>query len=117
MKNRRLYSEELKSEATKLITEQGLTYEEAGRQLSIPKGTIARWISEAKKQPAVPGTPSQKRNGEDVKLFEQRNQTIQKAKEKNPLRWGSRKVRSWKPCNTVVLNPGKKVRADQNPYE
>jgi len=62
-------------------------------------------------------TPIQKRNGEDVKLFEQRNQTIQKAKEKNPLRWGSREVRSWNPCNTVVLNPGKKVRADQNPYE
>ncbi len=39
---KRSYSDELKSEAVKMVNEQGLSQQEAGRRLSIPKGTIAR---------------------------------------------------------------------------
>jgi len=40
MKENRSYSEELKNEAIKLVLEQGLSREEAARQLMIPKGTL-----------------------------------------------------------------------------
>ena len=42
---KRSYSDELKSEAVKMVSEQGLSQEEVGRRLSIPKGTIANWVA------------------------------------------------------------------------
>ena len=60
-------------------------------------------------------TPMQKRTGEDLALFEQRNQTIKAARNLNPSRWGSRPARVWKKERTIFLNSGKKVREQQNP--
>lgn len=60
-------------------------------------------------------TPMQKRTGADVALFEQRNQTIEEARRLNPQRWGSRPARVWEKENIIILNPGKKVREQQNP--
>lgn len=60
-------------------------------------------------------TPMQKRKGRDVALFQQRNQTIQAARKLNPQRWGSRPARIWKKEETIYLNPGKKIREQQNP--
>ena len=50
----------LKSEAVKMVNEQGLSQEEAGRRLSIPKGTMANWIAASKSAAnrARPGDPS-----------------------------------------------------------
>ena len=45
---KRSYSDELKSKAVKMVNEQGLSQEEAGRRLSIPKGTIANWVAASK---------------------------------------------------------------------
>ncbi|TVQ41584.1 MAG: hypothetical protein EA384_00110 [Spirochaetaceae bacterium] len=45
---KRSYSDELKSEAVKVVNEQGLSQEEAGRRLSIPKGTMTNWIAASK---------------------------------------------------------------------
>jgi len=45
---KRSYSDELKSEAVKMVNEQGLSQEEAGRRLSIPKGTIANRVAASK---------------------------------------------------------------------
>ncbi len=60
MKENRSYSEELKAEAVKMVIEQGLSREEAARQLMIPKGTIGNWLAIAKlgKIPALPGERS-----------------------------------------------------------
>ena len=57
---KRSYSEELKSEAVKMVHEQGLSQDEAGRRLSIPKGTIASWVAASKspKGRSLPGDPS-----------------------------------------------------------
>jgi transposase len=57
---KRSYSDELKSEAVKMVNEQGLSQQEAGRRLSIPKGTIASWIAAAKSGTgrSRPGDPS-----------------------------------------------------------
>jgi len=44
-----VYTKELREEAVKLVTEQGLTIPDVGRRLSIPKSTISYWIREERK--------------------------------------------------------------------
>jgi len=44
-----VYTKELRAEAVKLVTEQGLTIPDVGRRLSIPKSTISYWVREEKK--------------------------------------------------------------------
>lgn len=48
MKERRKYSDELKSEAVKMVIDQGLTQEETARRLSLPKGTVGNWVVASK---------------------------------------------------------------------
>jgi transposase len=48
MKAQKKYSQEMKAEAVKMVLEQGLTHEEAGRRLTIPKGSIGHWVATAK---------------------------------------------------------------------
>ena len=57
---KRSYSDELKSEAVKMVNEQGLSQEEVGHRLSIPKGTIANWVAASKsgRTRSRPGDPS-----------------------------------------------------------
>jgi transposase-like protein len=57
---KRSYSDELKSEAVKMVNEQGLSQEETGRRLSIPSGTIANWMAASKSgtRRSRPGDPS-----------------------------------------------------------
>lgn len=43
------YTPELREEAVKLVLAQGLSLEEAALRLSIPKGTLANWVSAAKR--------------------------------------------------------------------
>lgn len=45
---RKTYSIEFRTEAVKLVLEQGLTQAEAARRLSISKGTLANWVVAAK---------------------------------------------------------------------
>lgn len=58
-KNQR-YTTEFRAEAVKLVTEQGLSQEEAANRLGIPKGTMGNWIVSAKvpMRPAAPGSRS-----------------------------------------------------------
>jgi transposase len=46
-KNQR-YTKEFRSEAVKLVTEQGLSQEEAANRLGVPKGTMGNWVVAAK---------------------------------------------------------------------
>ena len=57
---KRSYSDELKSEAVKMVNEQGLSQDAVGKRLSIPKGTIANWVAASKSGRTVarPGDPS-----------------------------------------------------------
>ena len=48
MKAQKKYSPEMKAEAIKLVLEQGLTHEETGRRLTIPKGSIGHWVATAR---------------------------------------------------------------------
>ena len=38
------YTREFRQEAVKLVTEKGLSWSEAGRQLSLPPSTIGNWV-------------------------------------------------------------------------
>jgi transposase len=57
----KIYTPEFRAEAVKLVLAQGLTLEEAAQRVAIPKGTLANWVSAAKrsKDPAAaPGSRS-----------------------------------------------------------
>ena len=60
MKKNQRYTTEFRAEAVKLVTEQGLSQEEAAKRLGIPKGTMGNWIVAAKAsiRPAAPGSRS-----------------------------------------------------------
>ena len=50
------YTPEFRAEAVKLVLAQGLTLHEAAKRIAIPKGTLANWVSAAKRgaDPAAP---------------------------------------------------------------
>jgi len=60
MGKQRKYNDELKTEALKMIIEQGMSQQEVGELLDVPKGTIGSWVSKSKKEMSqlAPGTPS-----------------------------------------------------------
>ena len=42
------YTKEFRQEAVKLVTEQGLSWSEAARRVSLPTSTLANWVKAAK---------------------------------------------------------------------
>ncbi len=60
MEKPQTYTPEFKAEAVKLVLDRGLSHMEAARRLSIPKGTLTNWVSNAKggSLPAAPGARS-----------------------------------------------------------
>jgi transposase len=50
------YTPEFRAEAVKLVLEQGLSQEQAAQRIGVPKGTLANWVSAAKRStdPAAP---------------------------------------------------------------
>ena len=43
------YTPEFRAEAVKLVLAQGLTLDEGAQRLAIPKGTLANWVSAARR--------------------------------------------------------------------
>jgi len=60
MKKQQRYTPEFRTEAVKLVTEQGLSQQEAANRLSVPKGTLANWVADSKAStlPLAPGALS-----------------------------------------------------------
>lgn len=55
------YTTEFRAEAVKLVLAQGLTLEDAAERIAMPKGTLANWVSAAKRgqdPAAAPGSRS-----------------------------------------------------------
>jgi transposase len=53
------YTPEFRAEAVKLVLAQGLSLEEAAQRIAMPKGTLANWVSTAKRGTAgtvMPGS-------------------------------------------------------------
>ncbi len=53
---RRSYTKEFKEEAVKLITEQGYSYAEAGRNLGVNPNQLSRWKREIEEDSRDPGS-------------------------------------------------------------
>jgi transposase-like protein len=83
MSELRKYSAELKAEAVKMVTEQGLTQEETGKRLSIPKGNIGNWVGAAMAAMAK-GSPG----GQSVSELAAENARVRKERPK--LAWSER---------------------------
>ena len=49
MKGTKTYTPELREEAVKLVLAQGLMLEETATRIAIQKGTLANWVSTAKR--------------------------------------------------------------------
>ncbi len=45
----KIYTPEFRAEAVKLVLAQGLSLEEAAQRIAMPKGTLANWVSSAKR--------------------------------------------------------------------
>ncbi len=60
MKERRQYCEALKSDAVRMVTQEGLSYSEAGQKLGIPKGTIGSWMAHYREEgsTSISGAPT-----------------------------------------------------------
>jgi transposase len=59
MTKKPFYSPEFRSEAVKLVLEQGLTYVAAAKRLAIPSGTLSTWVVAAKRGTVLtPGSRS-----------------------------------------------------------
>jgi transposase len=60
MKKQQRYTPEFRTEAIKLVTEQGLSQKTAAERLAIPKGTLANWVAASKSSahPSAPGARS-----------------------------------------------------------
>ena len=55
-----IYSKELREEAVKLVTEDGLSITEVGRRLEIPQQTVSNWVK-AYKEGRLPGIGKNKK--------------------------------------------------------
>jgi len=55
-----IYSKELREEAVKLVTEDGLSMAEVGRRLDIPPQTVNNWVK-AYKEGTLPGIGKNKK--------------------------------------------------------
>ena len=51
------YTPEFRAEAVKLVLAQGLTIEEAAQRIAMTKGTLANWVSAAKRGTAPKAPP------------------------------------------------------------
>ena len=49
-------------------------------------------------------TPNQRRTGKGIELLTQRNTTLELARQRHPLRWGTRPAKSYSVPTKVVLN-------------
>ncbi len=54
---KRKYTREFRAEAVKLVLEQGMTLEAAGASLTLSKGTLANWVSAAKRGDGAAAAP------------------------------------------------------------
>ena len=70
--------------------------------------TFTRWYNGEHKHSQLNFvTPHQRHTGEDKEILAKRLLTMEAAKDKNPIRWGTQEVRNCKPVGPTTLNPVK----------
>ncbi len=76
---RRIYSSEFKSEAAKLVLEQGLTQADAARDLGVAESLISRWVRDARSA-AGPGALNDAERTE-LKRLRKENSVLRKERD------------------------------------
>ena len=84
---------------------QGFVSLEAAREWVLG---FTRWYNHEHKHSQLNFvTPHQRHTGEDKEILAKRKQTMQQAKEANPIRWGCQNIRNCEPVGPTTLNPVK----------
>lgn len=75
---RRVFTEEFKNDAVKLVVEQGYTNNEVGRRLGIHGSNVSRWVREYRNGLQNPaGTPNSPRDMEaEIKRLKKENKRL-----------------------------------------
>jgi hypothetical protein len=72
------------------------------------------WYNEQHRHSALTFvTPGQRHRGEDRAILQQREQLYADARAQHPERW-SGATRDWTPESTVLLNPGRPPKTEEN---
>ncbi len=82
-RNRQNYTKEFKSDAVKLVTEQGYNCTEVGRRLGINHSNVTRWVREhrnAQEEPTRGGVPHSELEAENRRLRKE-NRRLQMERE------------------------------------
>lgn len=75
--------------------------------------TFTRWYNYEHKHSQLRFvTPHQRHTGQDKAILMQRERCLERAKQVNPSRWGSRNIRNCKPVGPTTLNPAKKEQME-----
>jgi putative transposase len=75
---------------------------------------FAHWYNEQHLHSALKFvTPGQRHRGEDRAILQQREQLYAAARAQHPERW-SGSTRDWTPESTVLLNPGRPPKTEEN---
>jgi transposase InsO family protein len=73
---------------------------------------FVHWYNEIHRHRALKFvTPGQRHRGEALEILEARQQVFEEARQQNPSRWGSRKIRDMSLPEAVCLNPDKQENA------
>ena len=82
-RNRQHYTKEFKSDAVKLVIEQGYSANEVARRLGINQTSVSRWVREQRQdhQPSIDGSVSRSELEAEVKRLRKENQRLQMERE------------------------------------
>lgn len=82
-RSRQKYTKEFKSDATKLVTEQGYSCSEVGQRLGIHPTNVSRWIRELHQdnKPPADGTASRSELEAEIKRLRKENNQLHMERE------------------------------------
>ena len=67
-KKRRKFTDEFKTDAVKLVVEQGYNPSETGRRLGVPQSSISRWVRQHHRSAEDPSGADQELSAENKRL-------------------------------------------------
>ena len=82
-RTRQKYTKEFKSDAVKLVIEQGYSTNEVGRRLGINQTNVSRWVREYRQEnePSVNGDATRSELENEVKRLHKENQRLRMERE------------------------------------
>ena len=81
MATRRSYTPEFKSEAVRLVFEQGLSIAQVGKDLGICKTVIREWVNKARDSGQAPAAPAASSIEEELRRLRRENAILREERE------------------------------------